>query len=98
MEHIVEYAGLSLMIALFEIGYMRDGYLEGIKLASYSASTIVMIALAIYIFQNQKLLKKIIDDPSYITPELYAYLILLVISFVFGISIEKYVEYKKKTK
>ena len=47
-NNFFEILAFSIMIGLFIIGYIRDGYLEGLKLSSYSFLLITTIGFLIY--------------------------------------------------
>ena len=98
-----EILAFSIMIGLFIIGYIRDGYLEGLKLSSYSFSLITTIGFLVYFLINQKSIEKLIYDPvtkeisfNKLPTEIYGFGFLFLLSFLIGITVEMYVNSKQK--
>ena len=103
LTNFFEILALSIMIGLFIIGYIRDGYLEGLKLSSYSFSLITTIGFLVYFLINQKSIKKLIYDPvtneisfNKLPTEIYGFGFLFLLSFLIGITVEMYVNSKQK--
>ena len=103
LTNFFEILALSIMIGLFIIGYIRDGYLEGLKLSSYSFSLITTIGFLVYFLINQKSIEKLIYDPvtneisfNKLPTEIYGFGFLFVLSFLIGITVEMYVNSKQK--
>lgn len=99
---IVDSIILSLMFTLFFIGYVRNGTLEGLRLASYTGLITTLTGAMIYITVNHELFKLITYHPSSnklkyvgIQPEaygaLYSFGILLIISIIMIGLMELYV-------
>ena len=103
LTNFFEILALSIMIGLFIIGYIRDGYLEGLKLSSYSFSLITTIGFLVYFLINQKSIEKLIYDPvtneisfNKLPTEIYGFGFLFLLSFLTGITVEMYVNSKQK--
>lgn len=103
LTNFFEILALSIMIGLFIIGYIRDGYLEGLKLSSYSFSLITTIGFLVYFLINQKSIEKLIHDPvtneisfNKLPTEIYGFGFLFLLSFLIGITVEMYVNSKQK--
>lgn len=103
LTNFFEILALSIMIGLFIIGYIRDGYLEGLKLSSYSFSLITTIGFLVYFLINQKSIEKLIYDPvtneisfNKLPTEIYGFGFLFLLSFLIGITVEMYVNSKQK--
>ena len=103
MQNIVEYFAFSLFIVLFIIGYIRGGYLEGLRNSSYSAIVLTLLAFSIYFMSNYKQIQQQIWDPitqnimfDKIPTEIYAYSILFIISAIMAFAVEQYVNRKQK--
>lgn len=101
--NIVEYFAFSLMITLFVLGYIREGYLEGIRLASYSGFIVALLGLSLYIMLNYKTLEQSIWNPTTqdiyldkLPSEIYAYGILIVVSALVAFIVELYVKRRKE--
>ena len=101
--NIVEYFAFSLMITLFVLGYIREGYLEGIRLASYSGFIVALLGFSLYIMLNYKTLKQSIWNPTTqdisldkLPSEIYAYGILIVVSALVAFGVELYVKRRKE--
>lgn len=62
-NNFFEILAFSIMIGLFIIGYIRDGYLEGLKLSSYSFLLITTIGFLIYYMNNAQSIEKLIYNP-----------------------------------
>lgn len=100
--NIVEYFAFSLMITLFVIGYIREGYLEGIRLASYSGFIVALLGVSLYIMLNYETLKQLIWNPTTndislnkLPLEIYSYGLLIVVSALFAFGVELYVKRRK---
>lgn len=98
-----EILAFSIMIGLFIIGYMRDGYLEGLKLSSYSFLLITTIGFLIYYMNNAQSIEKLIYNPvtkeisfDKLPTEIYGFRFLFLLSFLVGFTIEIYVNSKQK--
>lgn len=103
MANIFEILAFSIMIGLFIIGYMRGGYLEGLKSASYSIFLTTVIGFLIYILTNEKHIKQLIYDPmtnemhfEKLPTEIYGFGFLFLLSFLTAASVELYVNSKQK--
>ena len=103
MANIFEILAFSIMIGLFIIGYMRGGYLEGLKLASYSIFLTTVIGFLIYILTNEKHIKHLIYDPitnemhfEKLPKEIYGFGFLFLLSFLTAASVELYVNSRQK--
>lgn len=101
--NFLEILAFSIMIGLFVIGYMRDGYLEGLRLSSYSFLLITTIGFLIYYMINAQSIKKLVYDPvtkeiafDKLPTEIYGFGFLFLLSFLVGITIEMYVNAKQK--
>lgn len=104
-SNIIEYFAFSLFIVNFVIGYIRGGYLEGLKYASYSGTILTLLAVSVYFIVNQEHIRQQMWNPktheimfNRTPPELYGYGILLVISFLMAFAVEQYVNRKQKNK
>jgi hypothetical protein len=103
--NIVEAFALSLMITLFVLGYIREGYLEGLRLSSYSAFIVSLLGLSLYMMLNYETIKQLIYDPTTndisldkLPSEIYAYVILIAVSALGAFAVELYVKRKKENK
>ena len=98
-----EILAFSIMIGLFIIGYIRDGYLEGLRLSSYSLFLTTLIGFLIYYMINAKAIKKLVYDPvtkeisfDKLPTEIYSFGFLFLLSFLVGITVETYVNSRQK--
>lgn len=98
-----EILAFSIMIGFFIIGYIRDGYLEGLRLSSYSIFLTTVIGFLIYIFNNEQNIKKLMYDPATgeinfnkLPTEIYDFGFLFLLSFLVGITVEMYVNSRQK--
>lgn len=103
MTNIFEILAFSIMIALFIIGYIRGGYLEGLKSSSYSVFLTTVIEFLIYILTNEKHIKQLIYDPmtkemhfEKLPTEIYGFGFLFLLSFLTAASVELYVNSRQK--
>lgn len=101
--NIVEYFAFSLMITLFVTGYIREGYLEGIRLASYSGFIVALLGFSLYIMLNYETLKQLVWNPTTndislnkLPLEIYSYGILIVVSALVAFVVELYVKRRKE--
>lgn len=102
-NNFFEILAFSIMIGLFIIGYIRDGYLEGLKLSSYSFLLITTIEFLVYYMTNASSIEKLIYDPitkkisfDKLPTEIYGFGFLFLFSFLIGFTIEIYVNSKQK--
>lgn len=98
-----EILAFSIMIGLFIVGYMQGGYLEGLRLSSYSFLLITTIGFLIYYMTNAKSIEKLIYNPATgeinfnkLPTEIYGFGFLFLLSFLVGFTIEIYVNSKQK--
>ena len=103
LTNFFEILALSIMIGLFIIGYIRDGYLEGLKLSSYSFFLITTIGFLVYFLINQRSIEKLIYNPvtkeisfDKLPTEIYGFGFLFLLSFLIGITVEMYVNSKQR--
>lgn len=101
--NIFEILAFSIMIGLFIIGYMRDGYLEGLRLSSYSLFLTTIIGFLVYYMINAKSIEKLVYDPvtkeiafNKLPTEIYGFGFLFLLSFLAGITVEMYVNSRQK--
>ena len=102
-NNFFEILAFSIMIGLFIIGYIRDGYLEGLKLSSYSLLLTTIIGFLVYLLINQQSIKKLIYNPvtkeiafDKLPTEIYGFGFLFLLSFLAGITVEMYVNSRQK--
>lgn len=100
--NIVEYFAFSLMITLYVLGTIREGHLEGIRLASYSGFIVALLGFSLYIMLNYETLKQLVWNPTTndislnkLPLEIYSYGLLIVVSALFAFGIELYVKRRK---
>lgn len=98
-----EILAFSIMIGFFIIGYIRDGYLEGLRLSSYSFLLTTTIGFLAYLFINGESIKKLVYNPvtkeiafEKLPIEIYGFGILFLLNFLVGTSVELYVNSKQK--
>lgn len=102
-NNFFEILAFSIMIGLFIIGYIRNGYLEGLRLSSYSFLLVTTIGFLIYYMINAQSIKNLVYDPvtkeiafDKLPTEIYGFGFLFLSSFLIGITIEMYINSKQK--
>lgn len=105
-ETIINFFPVSLMLVLFIIGYINNGFIEAIRTASYAGLISTLMGFALYIMFNKDLFTLFSKNPTTnqiefhkIPPEAYHLIYSFGIPFIISLLIiligETYVKMKK---